>query len=50
MDVEEARLVADQKINRRLEAMEPMTAGEREVYDYNIMLISVYLLALCVES
>ena len=31
MDVEEARLAADMKINKRLEAMEPMTATQREV-------------------
>ncbi|CAI8041464.1 Ribosome biogenesis protein NOP53 [Geodia barretti] len=30
VDVEEARLAADMKINKRLEAMEPMTATQRE--------------------
>ena len=34
VDVEETRLAADQKINKRLEPMEPMTASEREVWWY----------------
>lgn len=31
VDVEETRLAADQKLNRRLEMMEPMSAAQREV-------------------
>ena len=29
--MEEVRMAADQKVNKKLEAMEPMTASEREV-------------------
>ena len=31
VDVEETRFAADQKLNRRLEMMEPMSAAQREV-------------------